>query len=91
MRVHAMSFGIAPWPCVIDLSVSGPPPAPSEGLGPPDRKQKHGRYKPLHGRYKLLHGSYKPLPARVTERLLTRYGRALSVGILYRYLCGIYH
>ena len=26
---------------VFDLSVSGPPPAPSEGRAPPNKKQKH--------------------------------------------------
>ena len=36
-------------PSVFDLSVSGPPPATSEGLGPLRRKQKQNVFLPLEG------------------------------------------
>ena len=35
----------------IEFSVSGPPPARSEGPGPLFRKQKHVLFRPLHDRY----------------------------------------
>ena len=42
----------------MDLSESGPPPARSEGLGPPHRKQKHisvtAVTQPLHSRYSRI-------------------------------------